>query len=104
LVEATAGPPPLSMPRPASPTVFLGSGMFIPDPGSEFFPSRIRDKEFKTVGSDCRPTTVVHAKACITNSVFIYLFIFYPEFRIRDVFLPDPGSEFFSIFDPRQRI
>jgi hypothetical protein len=26
---------------------FCGSGMFIPDPGSEFFPSRIRIKEFK---------------------------------------------------------
>jgi hypothetical protein len=24
-----------------------GSGMFIPDPGSDFFPSRIRIKEFK---------------------------------------------------------
>jgi hypothetical protein len=24
-----------------------GSGMFIPDPGSEFFPPRIRIKEFK---------------------------------------------------------
>jgi hypothetical protein len=36
----------LSKPLSRSIMQCCGSGMFIPDPGSEFFPSRIRIKEF----------------------------------------------------------
>ncbi len=69
------------------------SGMFIPDPDpnftsripdteSEFFPSRIRVKEYKYSNANCFLSSRKYKQSCLSR---IRILIFYPS-RI-----PDPG-------------
>ncbi len=67
--------------------VSCGSGMVIPDPGSEFFPSRI---------SEHRPTTVPFAARALLQALTSVW-----ESRIRIFSILDPGSKRFRIPDPK---
>jgi hypothetical protein len=73
-----------------------GSGMFIPNPGSDFFPSRILDP-----GSKVDKIPDPHQR----NKVFLTQITDNKFSNIRSgIFIPDPGSGFFSIPDPGSRI
>jgi hypothetical protein len=76
-----------------------GSGMFIPDPGSEFFPSRIRIKEFKYFNpKKCFLSSRKYDLGCSSRIRFLTS---YPS-RIpgsKRHWIPDPDPDFLPIPD-----
>jgi hypothetical protein len=79
-----------------NPVFFRGSGMFIPDPRSEFFsiPARIQDQKYSGSGSASKNLCIFNPKNCSRKYV--------PgcSSRIR---IPDPVLDFFPIPNPGSR-
>jgi hypothetical protein len=75
-----------------------GSGMFIPDPRSEFFPSRIRNKEFKYFNPKSCFLALGNMIRAVHPGSRSRILIFYPS-RI-----PDPGSRIQKGTGSRSRI
>ncbi len=70
--------------------------MFIPDPGSEFFPSRILDPNF------FHPGPWIRIKDLSTVRILTEKFFLASQNMIR-VFIPDPYPDFLPIQDPGSR-
>ncbi len=76
-----------------------GSRMFIPDPGSEFFPSRIHVKKFQYFNQN-----VVSKLSEIWSCLFILILIFYTS-RIQESKshrTPDPGFGSATLIMPKK--
>ncbi len=79
----------LVIPELASYKQFCGSGIFIPDPGSEFFPSRIPDPSFFHHGSTSKSSSILTQKIVTKLSEMA-----------SGLFIPVPDSDFLPIPDP----